>query len=78
LKLAHYTPEGKPVTLEARVKGSAVFERALAAGEAVTLRLRAPRFEPRAVLFSLSSSFVPRRLGVSEDRRELGLMAMTP
>jgi hypothetical protein len=78
LTLAHYTPEGKPVTLESRVEGRVALRRTLRPGEATTLDLRAPSSEPRVILFSLSGAFVPRRLGVSEDPRELGLMALTP
>lgn len=78
LTLAHYTPEGKPVTLESHVEGRVALRRTLRPGEATTLDLRAPSSEPRVILFSLSGAFVPRRLGVSEDPRELGLMALTP
>ena len=44
-------------------------------GVAIVLRLLAPRERPRILFFRLSRSFVPKRLGFSEDRRELGLLA---
>ena len=75
LTLAQFTPVTEPVVIEASADGQPVFERALRAGEAVVLRLSAPAQRPRIVLFRLSSSFSPKRLGFSGDRRELGLVA---
>jgi hypothetical protein len=74
LGLAHFSPDPRPVALEARVGGQTVYRRSLAAGEGVTLRLSAGG-APRAFVFSVSGSFVPRRLGLSGDRRELGLLS---
>lgn len=77
LTLANYTPKGDSVTLETRVEESVVYRRSLRPGEAITLSLHASPAAPRTVLFSLSRAFVPRRLGISTDARELGLMALT-
>jgi O-antigen ligase len=77
LGLAHFTPEGKPVTLTAESGGRRVFERVLAPGEGVRLRLSADA-APRVVRFTLSRAFVPKRLGLSADRRQLGLVAVFP
>ena len=39
-------------------------------------RLSAPAGAPEVVVFRLSRSFVPRRVGGSEDSRELGVVAV--
>ncbi len=75
LTLAQYTPQREAVVIEASADGQLVFQRPLPAGEAVVLRLSAPAARPRIVLFRLSRSFSPKRLGFSGDRRELGLVA---
>lgn len=77
LTLAHYTPEAQPVAIEVTADAAPVFQRRLAPGESIVLRLLAPRERPRILFFRLSRSFVPKRLGFSEDRRELGLLAPT-
>ena len=77
LGLAHFTPEGRPVTLTAESEGRTVFERDLAPGEGIRLRLSADA-APRIVRFTLSRAFVPKRLGLSADRRQLGLVAVFP
>jgi O-antigen ligase len=77
LGLAHFTPEGRPVTLTAVSEGREVFERQLVPGEGIRLRLSAGT-EPRVVQFALSRAFVPKRLGLSADRRQLGLVAVFP
>ena len=78
LGLAHFTPEGRPVTLTAESDGRKVFERSLAPGDGVRLRLTAGPAAPRVVRFTLSRAFVPKRLGLSGDRRQLGLVAVFP
>jgi len=78
LGLAHFTPEGRPVTLTAESDGRTVFERSLAPGDGVRLRLSAGPSAPRVVRFTLSRAFVPKRLGLSGDRRQLGLVAVFP
>jgi O-antigen ligase len=78
LTLARYAPEAEPVALEASADGRLVFEHRFVPGEAIVLRLAAPPDRARVVLFSLSRSFVPKGLGLSEDRRELGLVAVMP
>jgi O-antigen ligase len=75
LTLALYTPEGRAVALTAEAEG-VVWSRALAPGEAIRLRLAAGREAARVFRFALSRAFVPRRLGTSTDRRELGAVAV--
>jgi hypothetical protein len=76
LLLAHYTPEGRPVEVVASVEGRTAWRRSLDPGEATRLALTNRFGAPRAFLFSLSRAFVPKRLGLSEDRRELGLVSI--
>lgn len=76
--LAHYSPSPNPVSLEAAVGGEKVFQKTLKAGEAITLRLNGSPAGPRAFVFTVSRAFVPKRLGLSQDRRELGLLSVEP
>jgi O-antigen ligase len=76
LVLAHYTPEGRSVALAVEADGAPLLTRTLEPGEAVALRLAAPPARARVFRFALSRSFVPRRLGPSTDRRELGVVAV--
>ncbi len=78
LGLAHFTPEGQPVELVAVSDGREVLRRSLAPGEGRMLLLAAGGTRPRVIEFALSRAFVPRRLGLSSDRRELGLMSFFP
>ncbi len=78
IALAHYTPEGRPVDLTAEADGHVVFERTLAPGQGLPLRLSAGATKPRVFRFTLSRAFVPRHLGHSADRRELGIVAVFP
>ncbi len=78
LELVHFTPEGKDVELTAECDGRVVFARTLGPGKGVGLRLRGGATRPRVVRFTVSRAFVPRRLGLSGDRRELGLVAVFP
>ena len=78
LTLAHYTPEGRPVELTAESGGRRVYARTLVPGQAVPLRLNGSPAEPRVIRFTVSRAFVPKRLGLSSDRRELGLVAVFP
>jgi hypothetical protein len=55
-----------------------VYRRTLSPGQAVRLRLRGPSTEARVIRFTVSRSFVPKWLGLSPDRRELGLVAVFP
>jgi O-antigen ligase len=75
LHLAHFTPEPKPVDVEAALDGRIVWRQALAPGEAVHLLLAGSSQHPRAFVFRVSRAFVPRRLRLSDDRRELGLLS---
>ena len=75
LGLAHFSPSPTPVELTATLEGQTVFRRSLKAGESVMLRLQGAAARPRAVVFEVSRAFVPKRLGLSQDRRELGLLS---
>ena len=76
--LVHYTPEGHPVELTAEADGREVLSRTIAPGQGLPLRLSAGLREPRVFRFTLSRSFVPKHLGLSADRRELGIVAVFP
>jgi hypothetical protein len=78
LTLAHYTPEGRPVELTAESGGRRVYTRTIVPGQSVPLRLNGSPAEPRVIRFTVSRAFVPKRLGLSSDRRELGLVAVFP
>lgn len=78
LVLAHFSPSPKPMDLTATLDGRPVFRRPLKAGESVSLRLQGSPDHPRAVVFETSWAFVPKRLGLSQDRRELSLLAPEP
>lgn len=75
LGLAHFTPENRVVELVASSGPHALYRRSFAPGEIAHVVVKAPEARPAAVVFSLSSAFVPKRLGISDDRRELGLQA---
>ena len=77
LTLAHFTPEARDAVLTAEADGRTAFERTLAPGQAVSLRLAASPAHARVFRFALSRAFVPRRLGPSSDVRELGVMAVS-
>jgi hypothetical protein len=77
ISLANYSPEGKPVEVTvAADDGPVLFRCTLPSGSSVRLALAAGS-RPRVFRFALSRSFVPKRLGLS-DRRELGVVAVTP
>jgi hypothetical protein len=76
--LAHFTPEGWPVELTAEADGRRVFAKTLAPGQGLPLRLSAGPRQARVIRFTLSRAFVPKYLGFSSDRRELGLVAVFP
>ncbi len=78
VNLAHYTPEGRMVELTAEADGKTVLRRTLAPGQGLPLRLSAGPGSARVVRFTLSRAFVPQRLGLSADRRELGMVAVFP
>ena len=75
LRLAHFAPESRPLDVEAAIDGRIVWRRSLAPGEATHLILSGSSQRPQAVVFRVSRAFVPRRWGLSEDRRELGLLS---
>jgi O-antigen ligase len=78
LRLAHFPPDDQPVVVASHVGSAVPWRRTLQPGESVLLRLTAPAHSPRAVRFLLSRTFVPKRLGISGDRRELGVQAVIP
>jgi hypothetical protein len=78
LTLSHFSPGPEPVDLEARVDGRTTYRRTLQAGESVVLALSGSPQRARPVVFEVSRAFVPKRLGLSQDRRELGLLSTEP
>jgi O-antigen ligase len=76
--LAHYSPSPRPVDVDVTLEGRTAFRLALKAGESATLRLNGSPLRPRAFLFEVSRAFVPKRLGLSDDRRELALLSIEP
>ncbi|HEY3202261.1 MAG TPA: O-antigen ligase family protein [Thermoanaerobaculia bacterium] len=78
LALAHFTPENRSLELTAESGGQAVLRRTLQPGEILPLRISGGASSPRVVRFSVSRSFVPKRLGLSSDRRQLGVVAVFP
>jgi hypothetical protein len=66
------------VDIDATLNGLTVYRRSLKAGESVTLLLSGSPLQPRALVFRVSEAFVPKRLGLSQDRRELGLLSLEP
>jgi O-antigen ligase len=77
IALANYSAEGKPIEVTvAADDGPVLFRRTLPSGAGVRLTLSSGA-RPRVFRFALSRSFVPKRLGLA-DRRELGVVAVTP
>jgi O-antigen ligase len=75
LHLAHFTPEARSVDVQALVGGRTVWRQVLSPGETTHLLLTGGTDRPRAVVFRVSRAFVPRRLRLSQDRRELALLS---
>ena len=73
----HYTPESVAVRLEALADGRPVFERSLAPGEAVRLRLQAPADAPALFRLLALAGVRAAPSGTSRDVRELGVMALS-
>lgn len=78
LTLAYFTPENRETELTAGSDGQTIFSRTLRPGEVLRLRLSGGASAPRVIRFSLSRAFVPKRLALSSDRRELGVVAIFP
>jgi O-antigen ligase len=76
--LAHYTPEGRSVDLTAESDGRNVLRRTLEPGQSLDLILSGRLRGDRVIRFSLSRAFTPKRLGLSGDSRELGVVAVFP
>ena len=75
IRLTHLPPLTQSTELAVRYEGRPLFRRLFLPGDAVTLRLQGAAARPVAFHFTLSHAFVPRRLRISADRRELGLRA---
>jgi O-antigen ligase len=73
LTLAQFAPLDDRVGVKAEAEGQLVYQSALGAGDAVALKLSAPADRARAIVFRLDRTFSPKRLGLSQDRRDLGL-----
>ncbi|MFN2634652.1 MAG: O-antigen ligase family protein [Thermoanaerobaculia bacterium] len=73
LGLANFGPSGQPVAFEARSAGRTLTG-ALPPGGATAIRITTAA-APAAVRFSLDRSFVPKRMGLSSDRRSLGVLS---
>jgi hypothetical protein len=78
LVLAHYSQNSRPVDFDTLLEGRTVYRRRLKAGESVELLLSGSPTRPRALVFHVSEAFVPKRLGLSQDRRELALLSIEP
>lgn len=76
LGLANFSADGKPISVVARNGGGELYRATFVAGQARALLLRAGS-SPQTFVFTLDRSFVPRRLGASDDRRRLGLLSTT-
>ena len=74
LCLGYFSPENRSVELVARSGPRTLYRRALSPGQVDALLLRGGT-RPGAIVFTLSRAFVPKRLGVSSDRRELGIQS---
>jgi len=77
LSLANYSPEGKPVGMTVRADDGILYRHSVRPGEAVHLALWSGG-RARPFRFELDRAFVPKRLTGSDDRRELGLLAVLP
>ncbi len=71
--LANFGPSGQPVAFEAR-SGRRTLSGALPPGGVTAIRITTAGV-PAAVRFSLDRSFVPKGMGLSSDRRSLGLLS---
>jgi O-antigen ligase len=78
LVLAHYSQSSRPVDFDTVLEGRTVYRRRLKAGESVELLLSGSPARQRALIFRVSEAFVPKRLGLSQDRRELALLSIEP
>jgi O-antigen ligase len=74
IRLANRTPLPGPVTARVTSRGADTLRVALPPGGAADLTLTAPPNRGGAFLFRLDRTFIPRRYGPSDDRRELGVI----
>jgi hypothetical protein len=66
------------VDFDTVLDGKTVYRRTLKSGESVALVLNGSPARPRALVFRVSEAFVPKHLGISQDRRELALLSTEP
>jgi len=76
LSLARFTPDPQPAELVATCEGRVVWRESLAAGQSTRLRLSGRSDHPSPFVFRISRTFIPRRLRISDDPRELGLLSV--
>jgi len=76
LSLARFTPDPQPAELLATRDGRVVWRESLAAGQSTRLKLLGTPDRPGAFVFRVSRAFIPRRLRISDDPRELGLLSV--
>ena len=76
MTLVHFSPGPESADVSARVEGRPAYRRTIKAGESVVLALSGSPERSRPVVFEVSRAFIPKRLGLSEDRRELGLLSI--
>jgi O-antigen ligase len=76
LTLAHFSPGPEAVDVSATVDERRTYRRSLKAGESIVLALKGSSEGPRPIVFEVSRAFIPKRLGISQDRRELGLLSI--
>jgi O-antigen ligase len=78
VRLANRTPLAGPVGVAVRSEGLPLARLALEQGAPADLELRAPASRGAAFVFRLDRTFIPRRYGPSQDRRELGVVEREP
>jgi O-antigen ligase len=75
IRLTHLPPIAESTELAVTCEGRTLYRQTLWPGNAILLRLQGRGDRPVIFRFLLSRAFVPRRLRISADRRELGLRA---
>ena len=78
LRLANRTPPAAAVAVRIRSGGAELAHFAVSRQAPVDLTLRAPAGRAAAFIFRLDRTFIPRRYGPSNDRRELGVVEWEP
>ena len=75
IRLTHLPPIAQSTELAVACEGQTLYRQTLWPGNSILLRLQGRADRPVVFRFLLSRAFVPRRLRISADRRELGLRA---